>query len=112
MNKEKLLLNKKEVAERELSYTGLYHILPCEILQKFSIPQIKIICELLKDARKEIANQNPFVTLSATEVLHKQTGMIAEFTLWGIREEPETEILKGAARYIYKKWKQKNKNIK
>lgn len=110
MKKEKLMKTKKETAKMNLDYTCLTSILDTEILKNFSISQIKIVCELMKSAQSVTESRNPFVVLSATEVLQKSSGKIAEFTESGeIKEEYEKEILQGAAREIYKNWKNRKR---
>lgn len=108
MRKEKLLLKKNN--ERENMTWYLKNTMTNEELKLFSLSQLKVLSEIFQRAEKYRESKNPFYTLSATEVLHKESGKIAEFmqddnfNYVGIREESEEEILNGAARTIYKKY--------
>ncbi len=106
MRKEKLMDLKRDKARSMLTYS-VARTLNIEnnpdLLSKFSINQIEIICKLLLNLDKIIEDNSPFVGLSATEVAEKRTGKIAEFTKNGVREESVDEILLGASALIYKK---------
>ncbi len=108
MRKEKLMDLKRDKARSMLSYSEA-RMLDIEnnpdLLSKFSINQIEIICKLLLNLDKIIKDNSPFVELSATEVFEKSTGKIAEITEDGVREESEDDVLLGASALIYKKAK-------
>ena len=48
-------------------------------LKKFSIPQLKAICEIMQRAEKNREKREPFYTLTACEVIQKESGKIAYF---------------------------------
>ena len=107
MKKEKLLEKKQDAIENMIWYAKM--VMTDEDLKKFSIPQLKAICNIMQRAEENRESRTPFFTLSACEVVQKSTGKIAYFENAGeIREETEEEIMRGAAAPIYKDYKRKN----
>lgn len=106
MKKEKLLEKKQDAIEKMVWYAKM--IMTDEDLKKFSIPQLKAICDIMQRAEENRESRSPFYTLSACEVIQKESGKIAYFENSGkIREETEQEVLSGAARPIYEEYKRK-----
>ena len=106
MKKEKLLEKKQDSIEKMVWYAKM--IMTDEDLKKFSIPQLKAICDIMQRAEENRESRSPFYTLSACEVIQKESGKIAYFENSGeIREETESEVLKGAARPMYEEYKRK-----
>lgn len=105
MRKERLMKIKQFISDRKLMYSQARGMLSSELLTKFSVTQIDIVCDVLLMLEKKISDNSPFVTLSNNEVAQKSTGRIAEFLENGnVREESVEEILLGAAGEIYKKF--------
>lgn len=108
MRKEKLMTCKSN--ERNNMVWYLRNCMTDEEMKSFSVAQLKLMSEIIGRAEKLRESKSPFYTLSATEVLHKESGKIAEFmqddnfNYVGIREESDEEIMNGAARTIYKKY--------
>lgn len=106
MRKEKLLEKKQESIEKMVWYAKM--VMTDEDLKKFSIPQIEAICEIMQRAEENRESRNPFYSLSACEVIQKESGKIAYFENSGkIREETESEVMEGAARPVYEEYKRK-----
>ena len=106
MKKEKLLEKKQDSIEKMVWYAKM--IMTDEDLKKFSIPQLKVICDIMQRAEENRESRSPFYTLSACEVIQKESGKIAYFENSGeIREETEREVLKGAAKPMYEEYKRK-----
>lgn len=100
MRKEDLLFKKAKTVEDIQWYVK--NVLTEEDLKSFSIPQLKKMIELMERAEKFRESCEAFCTLSATEVVQKNTGKIAYFENSGeIREETVEECMKGAARQGY-----------
>lgn len=107
MRKEKLLEKKQDVIENMVWYAKM--IMTDEDLKKFSISQLEAICELMQKAEDNRESRSPFYTLSACEVIQKDTGKIAYFENSGeIHEETEEEVMQGAAKPVYESYKRKN----
>lgn len=106
MKKEKLLEKKQDAIEKMVWYAKM--VMTDEDLKKFSIPQLEAICEIMQRAEWNRENRNPFYTLSACEVIQKESGKIAYFENSGeIHEETESEVLEGAAKPAYEEYKRK-----
>lgn len=106
MRKEKLLEKKQDSIEKMVWYAKM--VMTDEDLKKFSIPQIEAICEIMQRAEENRESRNPFYSLSACEVIQKESGKIAYFENSGkIREETESEVMEGAARPVYEEYKRK-----
>ena len=105
MKKEKLLEKKQDSIEKMVWYAKM--IMTDEDLKKFSIPQLETICEIMWRAEENRENRNPFYTLSACEVIQKESGRIAYFENDKIREETEEEVMIGASKPIYEEYKRK-----
>lgn len=106
MRKEKLLEKKQDAIKKMVWYAKM--IMTDEDLKKFSISQIEAICEIMQRAEENRESRSPFYTLSACEVIQKESGKIAYFENSGeICEETESEVLKGAARPMYEEYKRK-----
>lgn len=106
MKKEKLLEKKQDSIEKMVWYAKT--IMTDEDLKKFSIPQLKAICDIMRRAEKNRESISPFYSLSACEVIQKESGKIAYFENSGeIHEETEEEVLNGAARPMYEEYKRK-----
>lgn len=100
MRKEKLLEKKQDAIENMVWYAKM--IMTDEDIKKFSISQLKVICEIMQRAEENREKSDPFYTLTACEVIQKESGKIAYFENSGeIHEETESEVLKGAARLVY-----------
>lgn len=107
MRKEKLLEKKQDAVGEMVWYAKM--IMTDEDLKKFSIPQLEVICEIMQRAEENRESRSPFYSLSACEVIQKESGKIAYFENSGeIREETEEEVLNGAARPIYEEYKREN----
>lgn len=105
MRKE-LLLSKK----KDLLSSSVARVMTEEEIKSFSMPQLQMLCDILKRIEEFRENYNPFYSLSANEVLHKESGKIAYFDDFGkISEESEDEILSGACRFVYAKYKEKER---
>lgn len=108
MRKEVLLSKKQDAIGNAPWYAKL--ILQDEDLKKFSISQLNALCDIMQRAEKERESRSPFFTLSANEVLRKETGKIAYFYDDGrVCEETEEEVLRGAAGPIYKDYRRREK---
>lgn len=108
MRKELLLQKKRRMAESLTWY--LKNTISDEVLEQFSLHQICLLCETHQRAEDYREKCSPFYTLSACEVLQKETDKIAYFENSGtIREETEEEVLNGAASAIYKSYTKKKK---
>lgn len=101
-------MRKEKLAEKK---RGIVNVLPWYVsatmteddLRQFSAPQLHALCEILQRAENYREGCSPFFTLSALEVLQKETGEIAYFDPAGsIRQETEEEVLSGAACQIYR----------
>lgn len=103
MRKEKLLEKKQDVIEKMVWYAKM--VMTDEDLQKFSVRQLKAICDIFQRAEENRESRAPFYTLSACEVIQKETGKIAYFENSGIREETEEEVKLGAAAPVYVHYK-------
>lgn len=100
MRKEELLFKKSEAVKNIQWYVK--NVLTDEDLKAFSIPQLEKMIELMNRAEEFRENCAVFCTLSATEVVQKNTGKIAYFENSGeIREETVEECMEGAARQGY-----------
>ena len=107
MRKEKLLEKKQDAIGEMVWYAKM--VMTDEDLKKFSIPQLEVICEIMQRAEENRESRSPFYSLSACEVIQKESGKIAYFENSGeIREETEEEVLNGAARPIYEAYKREN----
>ena len=106
MRKEKLLEKKQDAIKKMVWYAK--GVMTDEDLKKFSISQLETICDIMNRAEKNRESRSPFYTLSACEIVQKESGKIAYFENSGeIREETEEEVLHGASRSIYLDYKQK-----
>lgn len=106
MRKEKLLEKKHDAIKKMVWYAK--SVMTDEDLKEFSISQLETICDIMNRAEKNRESRSPFYTLSACEIVQKESGKIAYFENSGeIREETEEEVLHGAARQIYLDYKQK-----
>lgn len=107
MRKEKLLEKKQDAIGEMVWYAKM--VMTDEDLKKFSVPQLEAICEIMQRAEENRESRSPFYSLSACEVIHKESGKIAYFENSGeIREETESEVMEGAARPIYEAYKREN----
>lgn len=106
MRKELLLQKKRKIVEKMPWY--LRQNMTDEYLQMFSRDQLRAMCDLAIRSHETQENHSPFLILSATEVVQKETGMIADFTENGVLQVTEEEILSGAAGPAYKEYKRKS----
>ena len=92
MRKEELLFKKSEAVKNIQWYVK--NVLTDEDLKAFSIPQLDKMVELMERAEEFRESCEAFCTLSATEVVQKNTGKIALFENSGeVREETSEEYL-------------------
>ena len=105
MRKEKLLEKKQEIMNSAVWY--LNDIMTEDEIKMFSRQQLEKLVEITRRAEEKRESSSPFFTLSATEVLQKETGRIAVFEEDCICEESEVECLSGASESIYKEYKRK-----
>lgn len=108
MRKELLLEKKKKVIERfnTLSYRERNKFLFSEeTLKEFSLNQLEIIVRMIDGINEERNAEQLFYPLSVNECVHFETGKIIYVDEDGVSEMTEEEILKGAARNTYKKYK-------
>lgn len=108
MRKELLLEKKKKVIERfnTLSYRERNKFLFSEeTLKEFSLNQLEIIVRMIDEINEERNAEQLFYPLSVNECVHFETGKIIYVDEDGVSEMTEEEILKGAARNTYKKYK-------
>lgn len=106
MRKEKLLEKKQDAIENMVWYAKM--IMTDDDLKKFSLSQLEAICRIMQAAEENRESRSPFYSLSACEVIQKESGKIAYFENSGeIREESEEEVLNGASRPLYKEYKRK-----
>lgn len=107
MRKEKLLEKKQDAIEKMVWYAKM--VMTDDDINKFSIHQLEAICDIMQRAEENRESRSPFYSLSACEVIQKESGKIAYFENSGeIREETEIEVLEGAARPIYEAYKKQN----
>lgn len=100
MRKEELLFKKSEAVKNIQWYVK--NVLTDEDLKAFSIPQLEKMVELMERAEEFRESCEAFCTLSATEVVQKNTGKIAYFeNSREVREETVEECMEGAARQGY-----------
>ena len=102
MRKEILIEKKKKIAETAL--WQLRNVITEDELREFSQNQLKIMVSLFEKAEIYRENKSPFYTLSATEVIQKESGKIAFFDSETIREESREECLSGASGPAYEQW--------
>ena len=111
MKKEQLLNIKNEIIQKELSCTGIdvyENELTC-----FSVRQLKVLCDILKRNQETAEKRNNFVSLSATQVLCKQSDKIVDFDFEGTGEVKEISheyIMLGAAGLILGKYENEKDN--
>lgn len=108
MRKELLLEKKKKIIERfnVLSYRERNKFLFSEeTLKQFSLNQLEIIVRMIDGINEERNAEQLFYPLSVNECVHFETGKIIYVDEDGVSEMTEEEILKGAARNTYKKYK-------
>lgn len=105
MKKEKLLQIKRDVVAEKTAYKSAPFLrIEGSELRQFSIAQLETMCEIINRTLDKANDCNPFVSLSATEVMQKSSGKIASFEEDGsIREELGEEVMRGASSEIYKK---------
>lgn len=101
MKKEQLLRLKQN--ERDNMVWYLKDVFSDDDLRKFSLSQLKVLVELSIRAETFREKTSPFFTLSATEVLQKESGRIAEFGD-NITEISGEEIMRSASSEIYKRY--------
>ena len=77
MRKEELLAKKKKTVENELMYTGI--TIPDDDLKSFSVNQLQVVCNLLKNTVNQVNSRNPFYALSTSQVVCKENGKIVDF---------------------------------
>ena len=107
MRKELLLEKKKKIIERfnPPSYRERNKFLFSEeTLREFSLNQLEIIVRIIDETNEERNAEQLFYPLSVNECVHFDTGKIIYVDEDGVSEMTE-EILKGAARNTYKKYK-------
>ena len=119
MRKELLLEKKKEVIEKfsSLSYYERATFVDEDTLKQFSIKQLELIVDIINKVNNKRDRNQQFYTLSVNECLHYDTGKILYVDRDEVSEMTEEEILKGAARNTYKRYKKimeerKNENSK
>lgn len=100
MRKE-ILLNKKKTEIKDMVWY-LREAITEEEMKQFSISQLNLICKIAVKAEAMRESKDPFFSLSATEVIHKDSGRIASFSDNGLLEENETDVLNSAAASVYK----------
>lgn len=103
MRKELLLEKKKESAKK--ASWNLREVLTDDDLRRFSKNQIEVMIDIFSRADAFRKSREAFCTLSATEVIQKETGRIAVFEdHGGIREESREECLSGASGPALEAW--------
>lgn len=107
MRKELLLEKKKEVVESfsNLSYYERTAFVDEATLRQFSVKQLELLVDIINKINNKRDRNQQFYTLSANECLHYDTGKILFVDRDEVSEMTEEEILKGAARNTYKKYK-------
>lgn len=107
MRKELLLEKKKEVVESfsNLSYYERTVFVDEATLRQFSVKQLELLVDIINKINNKRDRNQQFYTLSANECLHYDTGKILFVDRDEVSEMTEEEILKGAARNTYKKYK-------
>ena len=111
MKKEQLLNIKKELVQKSLSYTGL--TVSESDIKNFSIRQLEILCNILKQNIETIEKRNGFVALSTTQVLCKQNDKIVDFDFEGtgdVKEVNREYVMLGASRMILEKYENEKDN--
>ena len=110
---------KKEVIEKfsSLSYYERATFVDEDTLKQFSIKQLELIVDIINKVNNKRDRNQQFYTLSVNECLHYDTGKILYVDRDEVSEMTEEEILKGAARNTYKRYKKimeerKNENSK
>ena len=106
MRKEKLLEKKQEIMNSAVWY--LSSIMTEDEIKMFSRQQLEKLVEITHRAEKNRESCSPFFSLSATEVLQKETGRIAIFEPNCICEESEEECFSGASANVLAAYKRKN----
>lgn len=106
MRKEKLLEKKQEIMNSAVWY--LNDIMTEDEIKMFSRQQLEKLVEITNRAEEKRESCSPFFSLSATEVLQKETGRIAIFEPNCIREESEEECFSGASASVFTAYKRKN----
>ena len=106
MGKEKLLEKKQGIMESAVWY--LSRIMTEDEIKMFSRQQLEKLVEITSRAEEKRESCSPFFSLSATEVLQKETGRIAIFEPNCIREESEEECFSGASASVFTAYKRKN----
>lgn len=103
MRKEMLIEKKREIVKDMI--WQLRDTITDDDLRMFSRDQLTTIAEIFKKADQLRDSKNPFFTLSATEVMQKESGKIALFDECGfVREESHEECKTGASAPILEKW--------
>lgn len=108
MTKERLITKKKAAINPNYHYfrTLFKGILKDEGLKNFSVKQLELLAEILDTMEVKNRQNNPFYTLSATEVLHQKTGTIIELMPDNsVRTEEEDEVMLRASRSTYTHYK-------
>lgn len=102
MKKERLLKIKKNAIKNNIPW---YIKMSDEEIGCFSLKQLELICEIAAKAEAFRESCEPFLSLSATEVLQKDSNRIVEFTDVGeLNEVSHEEVLTGAARGILQEY--------
>lgn len=102
MKKEILLEKKRDIADK--SAWNMREILTDEDLRKFSRDQLEVMLDIFTRAEAFRESRSAFHSLSATEVIQKETGRIACFEDSCVREESREECLLGASGPALEKW--------
>lgn len=106
MRKEDLMNKKKEIVE--LMPWEFQRTLTDNDIRAFSRAQLEMLVDIMNRANKKKEESSPFFTLSATEVIQKSTGKIAQFLEGGgVSEETIEDIMSGASSWIYSEYTKK-----
>lgn len=102
MRKELLIEKKKKIVDK--AAWNMREILTDDDLRKFSREQLEAMIDIFGRAEDMRETRSAFHTLSATEVIQKETGRIAYFEDSCIREESREECLLGASGPALEMW--------
>lgn len=102
MRKELLIEKKKKIVGN--AAWNMREILTDDDLRKFSREQLEAMIDIFGRAEDMRETLSAFHTLSATEVIQKETGRIAYFEDSCIREESREECLLGASGPALEMW--------
>lgn len=104
MKKEKLLSKKKDIVRDMVWY--LNQTFTDEEIASFSLQQLELLKGIFKRAEETREKASPFYSLSACEVIRKDTEAIGWFDEDGtVSQITEEEVMSGASRRVYQNYK-------